>query len=98
MSDRHGKVKSQHPLPPDNDPELAGKDTLERSDGVSVRVYGYLIDGRVVKAYRLDNGLGVRLCVINLGGIVNALYTPDRSARSANIVLGLNNLAEYQSN
>jgi aldose 1-epimerase len=60
-----------------------------------VRPYGQLPDGRVVSEYTLDNGRGLSLRAINLGGIVTALNCPDRDARSANVVLGFNELTDY---
>ena len=65
---------------------------------VSVRVYGCLRDGRIVREYTLHSGSGLSLSVINLGGIVTALHAPDRLGRSANIVLGLGSLSEYEGN
>ena len=52
-------------------------------------------DGRSVREYVLDNGLGLRLHAINLGGIVTALHCPDRKGRDANVVLGFVDLADY---
>ena len=45
--------------------------------------------------HTLDNGRGLGLRAINLGGIVTALHCPDRDGRSANVVLGFDNLADY---
>ncbi len=59
------------------------------------RALGRLPDGRAVTEYTLDNGRGLRLSAINLGGIVTALHAPDRDGRSANVVLGLPTLADY---
>jgi len=52
-------------------------------------------DGRSVREYVLDNGRGLRLHAINLGGIVTALHCPDREGRDANVVLGFADLADY---
>jgi aldose 1-epimerase len=52
-------------------------------------------DGRPVTEYTLDNGAGLSLSAINLGGIVTALRVPDRHGQPANVVLGLPSLAEY---
>lgn len=60
-----------------------------------MRPYGHLPDGRAVFEYTLDNGRGLSLRAINLGGIVTALHCPDRAGRSANVVLGFDNLADY---
>lgn len=50
-----------------------------------------------VREYTLDNGAGLVLTAINLGGIVTALRVPDRHGVSANVVLGLPTLADYET-
>ena len=62
---------------------------------VPVHCIGQLADGREVAEYTLDNGCGLTLRAINVGGIVTALHCPDRDGRSANVVLGFDNLADY---
>jgi aldose 1-epimerase len=61
----------------------------------AMRPFGQLSDGREVVEHRLDNGRGLTLRAINLGGIVTALHCPDRDGRSANVVLGFDNLDDY---
>jgi aldose 1-epimerase len=61
----------------------------------AVRPYGELPDGRAVHEYTLANGRGLLLRAINYGGIVTALHCPDRDGRSANVVLGFNELGDY---
>jgi aldose 1-epimerase len=60
------------------------------------RPYGTLRDGRAVTEFTLDNGAGLRLSAINLGGIVTGLWVPDRFGVPANVVLGLRTLADYE--
>ena len=62
---------------------------------ISSRDFGRLPDGRAVTEYTLDNGQGLRLSAINLGGIVTSLHVPDRQGRSDNVVLGLPTLTDY---
>lgn len=59
------------------------------------REYGRLPDGRVVHDYTLDNGLGLKLRALTLGGIVTELWTPDAQGRSGNVTLGFDNLDDY---
>jgi aldose 1-epimerase len=59
------------------------------------RHFGTLADGRVVDEYTLDNGTGLALSAINLGGIVTAIRVPDRDGHVANVVLGFSRLADY---
>jgi len=61
----------------------------------AVRPYGQLPDGRAVHEYTLANGRGLLLRAINYGGIVTALHCPDRDGRSANVVLGFDELGDY---
>ena len=61
----------------------------------TARPYGRLADGREVVEHTLDNGLGLVLKAINLGGIVTSLRCPDRAGRSADVVLGFDSLADY---
>ena len=63
--------------------------------GLSQRLYGTLPDGRAVHEFTLSNGTGLVLSAITLGGIVNALHVPGRDGRSANVVLGFDNLTDY---
>jgi aldose 1-epimerase len=63
--------------------------------GVSRRHYGTLPDGRQLDEFTLDNGRGLTLSAIPLGGIVTAIRCPDRDGRSANVVLGLPTLDDY---
>ena len=64
---------------------------------VTQREFGCLADGRVVHEYTLDNGRGLTLSAINLGGIVTAIRAPDRNGRIDNVVLGLASLADYEA-
>jgi aldose 1-epimerase len=59
------------------------------------REYGRLPDGRVVHEYTLDNGLGLKLTAITLGGIVTGLWVPDAQGAAGNVVLGFDNLDDY---
>ena len=62
---------------------------------VAVRPFGHMPDRRAVHEYTLDNGRGLVLRAINLGGIVTALECPDRAGNSANVVLGFDNFSDY---
>ncbi len=62
---------------------------------ITRREFGRFADGRIVDEYTLDNGRGLSLSAINLGGIVTAIRTPDRDGRIDNIVLGFASLEDY---
>jgi galactose mutarotase-like enzyme len=55
---------------------------------ITSRELGHMPDGRAVTEYTLDNGHGLSLSAMNLGGIVTALRVPDRHGQAANVVLG----------
>ncbi|HEY4068314.1 MAG TPA: aldose epimerase family protein [Burkholderiaceae bacterium] len=59
------------------------------------RRFGQMPDGREVLEHTLDNGRGLTLRAINLGGIVTAIECPDRDGNTANVALGFDNLSDY---
>jgi aldose 1-epimerase len=63
---------------------------------LQIREYGRMPDGRAVHEYTLDSGAGLRLSVIDLGGIVTRLEVPDARGHLANVVLGLPTLDDYR--
>jgi len=56
---------------------------------------GHLADGRAVHEVTLSHG-GLTLSFITLGGIVTALWAPDRDGVAANVVRGFDDLADYE--
>jgi len=65
---------------------------------VTAHPFGRLADGSSVDRYVLNNGRGLELHAITLGGIITALHAPDRRGRSASIVLGHSTLEPYRKN
>jgi aldose 1-epimerase len=66
-----------------------------REPAIREQAYGTLPDGRRASEWTLDNGKGLVLRAIPLGGIVTALDVPDRHGVAANVVLALPSLADY---
>ncbi|WP_438765648.1 aldose epimerase family protein [Kushneria sp. TE3] len=60
-------------------------------------VFGTLPDGRTVHGYRISNDRQLRMEVIEYGGIITSLETPDRDGHMADIVLGFNSLEDYRA-
>jgi aldose 1-epimerase len=60
------------------------------------RLYGNLSDGTAVDEYTLTNANGVEVKIITYGGIITSIRIPDRSGSFANVVLGFDNLADYE--
>jgi aldose 1-epimerase len=65
-----------------------------RAAGIRREPFG-AVDGRPVDRFVLTNGAGVRVAILNLGGIVQAIEAPDRTGRFANVVLGFATAAAY---
>ena len=57
--------------------------------------FGQLSDGTVVEAVELDNANGVRVRIITLGATLQSLIAPDRTGKTADVVLGHDTLAPY---
>lgn len=70
-------------------PMAASATSATRSD------FGTMPDGRKVAAVTLDNGHGLVAQVITLGASLRSLDMPNRDGKSANVVLGSIDLAEY---
>jgi aldose 1-epimerase len=67
-----------------------------RSHGPSVTSAPFgSIDEGPVRIWTLTNGRGVRIRILNYGGIIQSVEVPDRRGRLANITLGFDNLDDY---
>lgn len=64
--------------------------------GISKRLFGTAKDGTPVDIYTLQNSKGMKAEIINLGGVILSLYVPDKNGNSEDIVLGYDNLADYE--
>ena len=58
--------------------------------------YGKTSGGQDVDEYTLSNSQGMEVKVISYGGIITSIRVPDRNGNLANVVLGFDNLADYQ--
>jgi len=59
-------------------------------------LFGRLADGREVREYELANANGIAVRVLDYGGIIRALETPDRNGNPGDIVLGFDDLEQYE--
>lgn len=64
---------------------------------VEVAPYGETADGISVDEYTLTNANGVEVKIITYGGIVTSIMVPDRYGNMANVALGFDNLADYET-
>jgi aldose 1-epimerase len=77
---------------------LAGCASAAKSpSAASSRTYGTLSDGTVVTAYKLSNANGMTTEILDYGGIMLGLTAPDRNGNLADVMLGFDNLADYES-
>nr|WP_290698974.1 aldose epimerase family protein [Halomonas sp. UBA3074] len=65
--------------------------------GMQPAVFGHLPDGRQVDVYQFTNANGIELRVINYGGIIVSLKTPNLEGELDDIVLGFDSLDSYLS-
>ncbi|MFN3788758.1 aldose epimerase family protein [Massilia sp.] len=67
-----------------------------RTPSITQAPYGRLANGEAITEYTLANANGLVAKIIDFGGIVTELHTPDREGRLADVVLGLDSLAAYE--
>ena len=60
------------------------------------RLFGRTLDGRDVDLYLIKNCNRVEIEITNYGGIVVSLKVPDRQGKTADVVLGYDDLASYE--
>jgi aldose 1-epimerase len=66
-----------------------------QSAEISRKSFGQTPDGQAVEAITLTNAKGVSATVITYGATLQALVAPDRAGKTADIVLGYKDAAEY---
>ncbi|MBN1404020.1 MAG: galactose mutarotase [Opitutales bacterium] len=62
---------------------------------ISVQNWGTMPDGSDIQLYTLENDKGTRVRISTLGAIVQAIETPDRDGKLADIVMGFDDAAGY---
>lgn len=62
---------------------------------VTTSSFGTLPDNTAVTLYTLRNKNGVEMQVMNYGGIIVSLKTPDKQGKLADVVLGFDSLSHY---
>jgi aldose 1-epimerase len=59
--------------------------------------FGSLSDGTPVDIYTLTNSRGMEVTILTYGGILQSIKVPDRHGRFANVTLGFDNIADYET-
>lgn len=63
---------------------------------ITTSEFGRTISGEAVKKFTISNGQGLEMSVINYGGIITNLKMPDKDGIYEDIVLGFDNLQDYE--
>ncbi len=67
------------------------------SQSVSERDFGKTKNGEPVKLYTLKNKNGVIVKISDYGAIITELHLPDRNGNFADVVLGFDNMPDYET-
>jgi aldose 1-epimerase len=62
---------------------------------ITQAIFGHLPDGRPVHIFTLTNRNGLTARVMEYGGALVSLTTPDRNGKMADVILGFDNLDQY---
>ena len=63
---------------------------------VKQEYFGQTAQGEAVTRHILSNSVGTEVAILNLGGIIQSLWVADRNGDFADIVLGCDNVADYE--
>jgi aldose 1-epimerase len=63
---------------------------------ITTSEFGETSDGKTVNLYKLDNGRGVTVEVLSLGGIMHSVNVPDRNGKIVNVSASLEAVADYE--
>ena len=64
---------------------------------VNKEFFGKTTDGAIVDQYTLKNSNGMEVSIISYGGIITSWKAKDRNGNYRDIVLGFNNLSDYET-
>ena len=74
-----------------------GQNMNGKESSVVVNPFGKTKDGQLVHQYTLTGAGGVVMDVIDYGGKIVRLYTPDRTGKTIDITAGFNTVAGYET-
>jgi aldose 1-epimerase len=66
------------------------------SGSITQKPFGSTKDGIAVQLFTLKNANGVEVSITNYGGTITRFIAPDRNGKMGDVVLGLNNVSEYE--
>lgn len=65
---------------------------------IEKNVFGQAKDGSTVYTFTLQNKNGMKVNVLNYGGIIQSVYLPDREGNLTDVVLGYEDMKGYMNN
>ncbi len=65
---------------------------------IDIHTFGQTKNGKEIKSFLLTNKNGLKVNIINFGGILTKLEVPDRNGKIEDIVLGYDNPEDYLEN
>lgn len=75
--------------------EAPSTDTTKTMASIKKSSFGTLPDGQAITRYTLTNAKGIEMSVINYGGIITSLKTPDKNGVFEDVVLGYDSIDGY---
>lgn len=69
-----------------------------KTANANAELFGFTQDGTPVMVYTLCNKHGMEAKIITYGGIIQSLKVPDRNGKFEDVVLGYDNLHDYETN
>jgi aldose 1-epimerase len=81
-----------------NSQKTEDKEMEKEEINFKVKVQEVAIGDQKAKVFHLSNGNGMEVEISSFGGIISKLIVPDRDGKSENIVLGYENMADYDTN
>jgi len=78
--------------------DMKERELVESRGGVEIKKsdFGKTSDGKIVEKYSVSNASGLEMNVINYGGIITSLKIPDKNGKYEDVVLGLDNIKDYE--
>ena len=70
--------------------------SMKAQSSITKSEFGKMPDSTIVERYSLKNASGVEMDVITYGGRITSLKVPNKEGMFENIVLGFDNLADYE--
>lgn len=64
---------------------------------ISISSFGFTKDQQEIKKITLHDPLGITVSLLSYGGIIQQIWTPDNKGKKNNIVLGFDNIEDYEN-